>query len=228
MGDDTPSINSSTLSSSSCTSSQPAKDLYLSFQADGSSESQLVNATLQTTRVDNLTQTVPQGYASSSTIAAVNHQNTNILPQRQIQSPSTVSTTSKANQATSNTLSSNADVGGLLLQPCSMSQIWGSNGNMSQNTYAQSEVQSHTHASVVADAPRDVLEQNKQSVPPSQVTQMQPISNQYLNRTENCNDYTTLSRQHEYLQNQMIREREEQLLQRQQQIALILQQQEQQ
>ena len=228
VGDDTPSINSSTLSSSSCTSSQPAEDLYLSFQGDGSSESQLVNATWQTTRVDNLTQTVPQGYASSSTIAAVNHQNTNILPQRQIQSPSTVSTTSKANQATSNTLSSNANVGSLLLQPCSMSQIWGSNGNMPQNTYAQSEVQSHTHASLVADAPRDILEQNKQSVSHSQVTQMQPISNQQLNVTENCNDYTTLSRQHEYLQTQMIREQEEQLLRRQQQIALILQQQEQQ
>ena len=99
---------------------------------------------------------------------------------------------------------------------------------MPQNTYAQSEVQSHTHASVVADAPRDILEQNKQSVSHSQVTQMQPISNQQLNETESCKDYTTLRRQHEYLQNQMIREQEEQLLQRQQQIALILQQQEQQ
>ena len=84
------------------------------------------------------------------------------------------------------------------------------------------------NASVVADAPRDILEQNKQSVSHSQVTQMEPISNHYSNVTENCNDYTTLSRQHEYLQNQMIRGQEEQLLRRQQQKGLILQQQEQQ
>ena len=120
--DDTPSINSSTLSSSSCTSFQPAEDLYLSFQADGSSESQLVNATLQTARVDN----VPQGYASSSTIAAGNHQKTRIsfLKDKYKALRQLVSQV-KQTRLPSNTLSSNANVGGLLLQPCSMSQIWG-------------------------------------------------------------------------------------------------------